>query len=89
MERYLLGFFVGFLCGIIPLVFGLLTKQKLFAIIGLSVSSISGILFVILNKSPFTAIGVSVLFIISNFAIQKRNAKHHDDDEYTDDTDED
>ncbi len=89
MERYLLGFFVGFLCGIIPLVFGLLTKQKLFAIIGLAASSLSGVLFIILNKSPFTAIGVAILFIISNFAIQKRNSKHHHYDEYTDDPDED
>ena len=75
----LIGLFVGVLCGVLPLVFGLLIKNKLLGIIGIVSSSLSGLLFAALDKSPFTAIGISIVFIIALFANHKRKKMHDDD----------
>lgn len=77
--KILIGFFVGVLCGVLPLVFGLLIKNKLLGIIGIVSSSLSGVLFAALDKSPFTAIGISIVFIIALFANHKRKKMHDDD----------
>lgn len=77
--KILIGFFVGVLCGVLPLVFGLLIKNKLLGIIGIVSSSLSGVMFAALDKSPFTAIGISIVFIIALFANHKRRKMHDDD----------
>ena len=74
----LLGFFVGAMCGVVPLAFGLMTKHNPLAFIGLASSAVSGIIFSILEKSPFTAIGVALVFAIAIFA--KNKHKNVDDD---------
>ena len=71
----LLGFFIGFLCGLIPLVHGLLIYRTASAIIGLVVSSLSGLAFSLLDKSPFIAIFIALIFVVMNIAAQKRNVK--------------
>ncbi len=76
----LVGFFVGALCGIIPLAFGLLTKHKIIAIVSVAVTALSGVIFGLFQKSPFTAIGVAVIFIVLLFAKNKRNDAHHEED---------
>ncbi len=76
----LLGFFIGILCGLAPLAFGLLTKHKLIGIIGAAVTSASGILFAVLDKSPFTAIGVAIVFIVFIFSKNKNKNSHDEDD---------
>lgn len=77
----LIGFFIGAMCGVVPLAFGLLTKHKLLAFIGLAASAVSGIIFSLLEKSPFTAIGVALVFAIAIFAKNKHN---NSDDEHDD-----
>lgn len=82
MGDYLIGLLIGILCGAIPLLFGIFTSHKLLGIIGASVSVIAGPIFVLLEKSPFTAIGVAAIFTIFNFATHRnKNKPHHDDDE--------
>lgn len=78
---FLLGFFVGALCGIVPLLLGILTKHKILGIIGIVASALSGIIFALLDKSPFTAIGVAIVFAVAVFAKNKNKHSHggHDD----------
>lgn len=86
--RFVLGFFIGVLCGIIPLCYGLLTKAKFWGILGVIVTSISGILFELIGKSPFTAVGVAIAFVVSIFAKLRHDNAHNeldDDDTYFDD----
>ena len=73
--KLLLGFFIGFLCGLIPLVHGLLIYRTASAIIGLVVSSLSGLAFSLLDKSPFIAIFIALIFVVMNIAAQKRKVK--------------
>jgi len=85
MGDIIIGFLIGVLCGSVPLLFGLLTKHKILGIIGISASALSGILFAILEKSPFTAIGIALVFSIFNFAShKKKNQNHNDEDEHND-----
>ncbi len=80
-EKIILGLFVGILCGMVPLLFGLLTKHRVLAVIGAAVSSLSGVLFSVLDKSPFTAIGIAVLFAVIIFgSIKKKNQDDKDDE---------
>ncbi len=81
IDKILLGLFVGVLCGMVPLVFGLLTKHKMLAIAGVAVTSLSGVLFSALNKSPFTAIGIGVLFAVIIFGSIKRKSRDEENDE--------
>jgi len=75
-----LGFFIGALCGVVPLLFGILTKHRFLGIIGIVSSAISGIIFELFQKSPFTAIGVAFVFAIAIFAKNKnKNRPSHDD----------
>ncbi len=79
--RFLLGFFIGALCGAIPLCYGLLTKTKFWAILGIAVTALSGIGFELIGQSPFTSIGVAVVFAVAIFAKNRHsNAHHHFDD---------
>lgn len=76
----LVGFFVGALCGVIPLVFGLLTKHKILAIVSIAVTALTGVGFGILEKSPFTAIGVAIIFIVVILAKNKNKNNHTEED---------
>ncbi len=78
MGKILIGFFVGVMCGLIPLIFGLLTKSPIFGIIGIVSSALTGVLFSILGKSPFYAIGIALIFAVVLFA-KNKNRKKHDD----------
>lgn len=80
-AKIALGFFVGLLCGLIPLIYGLLTNERIFAIIGIIATALTGILFSCLDKSPFTAMVVAALFILFNIAKRKRHSKNHDETE--------
>lgn len=80
---YFVGILIGILCGAIPFIFGWITKNKILGTVGCFVTVISGPLFVLLNKSPFTAIGVAAIFTIFNFATHRNKNKDHankDDD---------
>lgn len=77
--KILLGFFVGLLCGLVPLIYGFLTNKRIFGIVGIAVTAVSGIVFSILDKSPFTAMVIAALFLLFNFADNKRHSKHKDD----------
>lgn len=79
--KILLGFFVGFLCGLIPLVYGIISKHKTVSFIGLIASSATGALFSLANKSPFTAMIMSLIFVIFLFSMNKKETEHHDDEE--------
>ena len=78
--KILIGFFIGALCGIVPLAFGLLTKHKILAIVAIVATALSGAGFGVLEKSPFTAIGVAVIFVVVLFAKNKNKNAQHDDD---------
>ena len=80
---YLIGFLIAALCGVIPLFFGLITKQKVLGIVGISVTALSGLLFVLLEKSAFTAIGVAAVFAIFAFASYKKKSQpsHNEEEE--------
>ena len=82
MLDILLGFFVGALCGIVPLLFGLLTKHKILGIIGIASSAVSGVIFALLDKSPFTSIGVAIVFAIAIFAKNKNKNSSDDKDDH-------
>ena len=79
--KILLGFFVGFLCGLIPLIYGIISKHKIVSFIGLAASSATGALFSLANKSPFTAMVMSIIFVIFIFSMTKKENNHHDEDE--------
>lgn len=79
--KILLGFFVGLLCGLVPLIYGILTNNRTIGIVGTVVTALSGILFSLLDKSPFTAMVVSVLFVLIIIANKKRQSHSTDDDE--------
>ena len=49
-ERILLGFFVGTLCGIIPLVYCIIKHMKIMSAVGMSVTVASGVLFSALSN---------------------------------------
>ncbi len=76
----LIGFFIGALCGIIPLAYGLLTKNKWLGIVAIAVTSVFGILFGFLERSPFTSIGVAIVFVVILFAKNKNKNSHHEED---------
>ncbi len=78
MIKILIGFFVGVMCGLVPLIFGLLSKSLVFGVIGISASALTGVLFSVLDKSPFYAIGIALIFAVILFA-KNKNQKKHDD----------
>lgn len=78
--KILVGFFVGALCGAVPLAFGLLTKHKILAIVSIAVTALAGAGFGIIEKSPFTAIGVAIIFIIVILAKNKNKNNHTEED---------
>lgn len=81
IEKILIGFFVGFLCGLIPLAYGLISRNKILALTGITVSAITGSFFSGIDKSPFTAMIMAMLFVIIIFAKNKRNSEDAEDDE--------
>lgn len=82
IGKILLGFFVGFLCGLIPLVYGIISKYKLVSFIGLGAAAVTGALFSFIDKSPFTAMIMALIFVIFIYSMNKKNAEHNEDDGY-------
>ena len=78
---YLIGILIGILCGAVPFIFGWFTHHKVLGIIGSIITVVSGPFFVLINKSPFIAIGVAAIVTIFNFAKHRNNNKHHEDEE--------
>ena len=83
--KILIGFLIGLVCGVAPLVFGILTKHKYLGIIGISVTSLFGLLFSVLDKSPFNEIIVAIVFLLFNFASNKKRQKKNDEEDEDDD----
>ena len=82
LGKVVLGFFVGLLCGLIPFFYGFLKKYRKIAILGISITALSGVLFSVLEKSPFSSVVVGVLFILMIIINERRNSlKNHDDEE--------
>ena len=79
--KILLGFFVGFLCGLVPLIYGIISKHKIISFIGLAASSATGSLFSLIDKSPFTAMIMSIIFVIFIFSVNKKEIEHIEEDE--------
>ncbi len=84
MIKILIGLFVGTLCGMIPLIFGLLSKIRVLSIVGMILSSVSGMIFSIIDKSPFISIAVSIVFLVLIFAQHRKNQSFEDIDENED-----
>ncbi len=80
--KIIIGFFVGVLCGIVPLCFGFIKKSKVLGIIGIVASAGAGALFNSLDKSPFSALVVAILFIFIIIANNKRRSGHSSEDNY-------
>ena len=77
--KILLGFFVGLLCGLVPLIYGFLTNHRISGIVGIIATILAGVLFSLLDKSPFTVLVVAILFILFNIANKKRNSHSNDE----------
>ena len=83
--KIVIGFFVGVLCGIVPLIFVFLKNHKILGIVGIVLSAGAGALFNALEKSPFSAFIVSVLFIVIIIASnksKKNREDHFEEDSY-------
>ena len=79
IEKILIGFFVGFLCGLIPLAYGIISKKKILAISGIAASAITGVLLSLIDKSPFTAMIMALLVVTILFA--KVQSDSHEEEE--------
>ena len=88
-TKIIVGFFVGILCGIIPLFFGFFNKSKFLGVLGTLASAGAGILFNVLDKSPFSALVVAVLFVFIIIVNMKRLSHKNEDDDDDDDLDSD
>ncbi len=78
--KIIIGFFIGLLCGVVPLLYGLLNGNKLYAFIGMAASAVTGVLFSVFEKSPFSAIVVAVLVVLVMIAQKKRKQQEEDSD---------
>lgn len=83
-TKIIIGFFVGVLCGIVPLCFGFLKKNRIIGIIGAVASAAAGTLFNVLDKPPFTALFVAILFVVIIIANNKRKSNAENDEVYDD-----
>lgn len=81
LERILLGLFIGLLCGLIPLLYGILTNHKITSLIAFVGTAAMGVLFSYLEKSPFSSIVVALLFILISVAEKKKHSKDDHIDE--------
>jgi NhaP-type Na+/H+ or K+/H+ antiporter len=82
LGKIMLGFFVGLLCGLVPLIYGFLTGHKITALAGCLVSALTGALFSALGRSPFIAVVVAMIFILFHIANTKRLAhEEHENNE--------
>ena len=79
--KLLLGFFVGFLCGLTPLVYGIILRHKLIAFVGLAASAITGSIFSVIDKSPFTSMIMASIFVIFIYATNKRMSEQQQNDD--------
>ena len=87
VTKIIVGFFVGLLCGLDPLIYGLLSKHRALAVGGIAAAALAGALFNFLDKSPFSAMVVAILFVIIIIANNKRRSKLMQEDEDDDDID--
>ena len=88
LGKISLGFFVGVLCGLVPLIYGIIKKSHKLAILGIFLSALCGSLFSFLDRSPFSAFVVAILFVVIIIANQKHKSHHEnedDDDEFDND----
>ena len=89
MDDFFFGLLIGLLCGLLPLIFGFLFKNHVIGVIGIVASALMGALFSVLHRSPFTAVGVAIIFVVILLVKNKNKQKQHetdDDDEmYMDD----
>ena len=81
LKRILVGLFIGLLCGLVPLIYGLLMKHKLSSIIAFVLTALMGVVFAYIEKSPFSAMVVSMLFILISVAEKKKHSKSDHSDE--------
>ena len=79
--KLILGFFVGILCGLIPFIYGFIKTNRKLAIIAIVSTALSGMLFSLLEKSPFSAFVVAILFVVIIIASNKHRARHNHDEE--------
>lgn len=84
--KIILGFFVGMLCGLVPLIYGFIKANRKLAVLGIVSTALSGTLFSLLDKSPFTSFVVAVLFVLIIIASNKHTSRHNQDD-YENDND--
>ena len=87
VTKIIVGFFVGLLCGVVPLIYGLLSKKRALAIAGIAAASVAGLVFNLLDKSPFSALVVAILFVIIILANNKRRSKLAQDEDSDDEDD--
>lgn len=86
-KNILIGLLAGLLCGLVPLIYGILQKATLWAVVGITITTIGGVIFSLFGKSPFSAIVIAVLFILFIVAEQKHKSKHAENREEHDDYD--
>ncbi len=82
MDKFIslvVGAAIGLGCGIIPLIVGIFTKQRLTGIIGIVSCTICGVLFAVLEKPPITSIAIAALFLIVIFMTKKKEEHHPSD----------
>ena len=79
MGKYISGLLIGMLCGLVPLLFCLISRHKALGIVGGSMTAVSGVIFVLLDKSPFTAIAIAAIFSIFNIARCNKGKYRQDD----------
>ena len=77
--KIMLGFFVGLLCGLVPLIYGFLTGHRITALAGCFASALTGAFFSALGRSPFISVVVAMIFILFHIANTKRLS--HEDQE--------
>lgn len=71
------GFFIGGLCGLIPLIIGIVRKKVIFGIIGACVCVLFGILMTMVFLQPaFLSIIPSAIFTVFIFVYSAALKKH-------------
>ncbi len=78
--KMILGFFVGILCGLVPFIYGFIKANRKLAAVSIILTALSGLLFSVLDKSPFSAFVVAIMFVVINIASNKRKSLHNQDD---------
>ena len=80
-EKILLGLFVGFLCGLIPFIYGILNKRRLSSLIALLVTTLIGVILSLLGITPFSAVVVAIRFVFIDIAKKRKGSDNHSDND--------